>query len=106
MPALTYTTRKRKSVDLLFIGVPFLIIFILCFMDEGYYDFRWMQEPGNWVVFALYWMAMVFAEFLVSLFLPRSWSTTRKMCIICGVGIPLGFVLILGFLTFVTGFSV
>lgn len=30
------------------------ITFILFFVDEGYYNFQWMQNIGNWVVFVVY----------------------------------------------------
>lgn len=106
MTPLTIPNSRRTSADLYLIGIPAILLFILFFIDEGYYDLRWMREPGNWVVFLVYWVAMVLGEFLVSLLLPRSWSTTRKLCIICGAGIPLGAILILGFLTFVSGYSV
>lgn len=105
MPALTYIARKRKSIDLVFIGAPFLIMFILCFLDEGYYDFRWMKDPGNWVVFAMYWMAMVLGEFLVSLLVPRGWPTSRKVWAIIGIGAPLGGFLFAGFLSQVSNYS-
>ncbi len=32
----------------------FLGVNLLCYLDEGYRDFRWMREPGNWIAFALY----------------------------------------------------
>ncbi len=38
--------------------VPFvsalLIVLFLFFIDEGYYDFRWMTDPGNWLAFLMY----------------------------------------------------
>lgn len=33
-----------------------LIVLFLFYIDEGYYDFRWMLEWGNWVVFIIYLM--------------------------------------------------
>lgn len=32
----------------------FLITQLLLFIDEGYYDFRWMKNLGNWIIFLLY----------------------------------------------------
>ena len=34
--------------------VAFLFVNFLFFIDEGWYDLRWMKQPGNWLVFALY----------------------------------------------------
>ncbi len=104
MPTLTYPASKKGKLDLLFIGVPFVIIFFLWFIDEGNYNFRWMQEPGNWIVFALYWMAMVLGEFFVSHLIPRVWPTSRKIWFTLGAGIPFGIILVLSFLALVTGY--
>ena len=38
----------------LFLMIATLLTFFLCYIDEGYYDFRWMKEWGNWIAFALY----------------------------------------------------
>ena len=32
----------------------FVFVNLLCYYDEGYRDFRWMRDPGNWVAFAIY----------------------------------------------------
>jgi len=37
-----------------FISVAITFTFLLFYMDEGYYDIRWMKEWGNWIVFFLY----------------------------------------------------
>lgn len=38
--------------------VPFITsIFLttyLFYLDEGYYSFKWMLEPGAWIVFSIY----------------------------------------------------
>ncbi|MEY2963899.1 MAG: hypothetical protein RL754_1160 [Bacteroidota bacterium] len=31
-----------------------LLMQLAFWVDEGYYDFRWMREPGNWIVYTLY----------------------------------------------------
>ncbi len=30
------------------------LAFFLAYIDEGYYDFRWMSEPENWIAIFLY----------------------------------------------------
>lgn len=27
---------------------------LLMWVDEGYYDFRWMSDPWNWVIYGIY----------------------------------------------------
>lgn len=38
--------------------ICFLIAHLIChflfYIDEGYYNFRWMNSVGNWVVFIVY----------------------------------------------------
>ena len=57
-------------------------------MDEGYYDFRWMKEWGNWIVFLLYIGVMyVFQEIFF-------WLIKQKIgAIIFGVSTALIWVL-------------
>ncbi|WP_118976999.1 hypothetical protein [Taibaiella koreensis] len=31
----------------------------LFYSDEGYYDFRWMGNPGNWIAFILYFVLLL-----------------------------------------------
>lgn len=38
----------------LFLTISILLTFLLCYIDEGYYDFRWMKDWGNWIAFAIY----------------------------------------------------
>ncbi len=45
--------RSRRGPIILLI-VSFLFVNFLFFIDEGWYDLRWMKQPGNWLVFALY----------------------------------------------------
>lgn len=42
-----------------------LITNFLFFIDEGYNDFRWMKDPGNWFVFVIY--VVVIYAFLLAL---------------------------------------
>ncbi len=43
--------------------VTFLLVNFLFFIDEGYYDFRWMSMWGNWVVFVIY-NVVIFSVFV------------------------------------------
>ena len=36
----------------------FLISQFLFFIDEGFYDFRWMMSWGNWIIFAVYFLIL------------------------------------------------
>jgi hypothetical protein len=40
----------------LFIHVILAAVFTtyLCYIDEGYYNFNWVKDPGNWIMFVIY----------------------------------------------------
>jgi len=44
----------------------FLITQFLFFIDEGYYDFRWMANLGNWLVYLLYFIIVASGQLLMS----------------------------------------
>ncbi|MBP7166455.1 MAG: hypothetical protein KBB64_02195, partial [Bacteroidia bacterium] len=48
------TNRPIHREFLISFVVAFVITNLLFFIDEGYYDFRWMKEAGNWFVFLVY----------------------------------------------------
>ncbi len=42
-----------KQVNIGFLITNFITQFLF-FIDEGYNDFRWMKQPGNWLVYLIY----------------------------------------------------
>lgn len=43
----------NRQINITFI-IANIITQILFFIDEGYYDFRWVKSWGNWVVYVIY----------------------------------------------------
>ena len=41
------------------------VTLFLFHIDEGYYNFKWMLNIGNWVVFAIYVSILFFAQWLI-----------------------------------------
>lgn len=39
---------------LILIFFSLVTVFTLFYLDEGYYSFQWMKQPGNWIVFSIY----------------------------------------------------
>lgn len=50
---------KRFALPDWFVITAFIasisIVMFLFYLDEGFYNFNWMKEPGAWIVFFLYW---------------------------------------------------
>ncbi|HTN45923.1 MAG TPA: hypothetical protein VL098_06205 [Flavipsychrobacter sp.] len=60
-------TITDKQINILFV-VANVITQVLFFIDEGYNDFRWMKEPGNWLVYLIY-ILIIFGTLLGLLYL-------------------------------------
>jgi len=74
----------------------FVVTFVLLYMDEGYYDFRWMKSIGNWIMFFVYVGFAFTGQFLVSILLNRFVSAPLAHWLTAIVGTTLG----IGFLIF------
>ena len=58
------------------------IVMFLFYIDEGYYDFRWMRNAGNWLMFVVY-LAFVFPiQWLLAGMLGRLAGKRRSIVIV------------------------
>lgn len=78
------------------------ILMFFFFIDEGYYDFRWMANAGNWVVFFIYFIIMLPIQVGISEFLFRGAIGKRKLLLMVGISMP-GTILFLLVLFFLVG---
>jgi hypothetical protein len=76
--------------DIIPIAVAIIVTFILFWMDEGYYDLRWMKNIAGWVMFLFYTGGLVLGELMVSSFLFAKQPVIRKTVLTVVAGIPLG----------------
>lgn len=95
--------KKPLNVRHYFIA-SLLVTFFLFFIDEGYYDFRWMKDPGNWLVFAFYVAFLFGGQLLVGGIFLAGYRGKYKTAISTVVGSMLGFILFVGFL-YLKGFN-
>ena len=51
-----------------------LIVLFLFYIDEGYYNFTWMFQAGNWIVFFVYFIFTFTLMWIISHFL-LGWLT-------------------------------
>lgn len=66
----------------------FLIVMVLFFVDEGYYDFRWMGEWGNWIVFVMYMIIFFPIQWVISHFLFRKFEDWKKIAMMVLLSVP------------------
>ena len=66
-----------------------LIVMFLFYIDEGYYDFRWMLEWGNWVVFIIYLMIVFPVMWLLAFLFTRRLSGWKQYLLLSIIGMLL-----------------
>ncbi len=72
MTTATVSSKSKTSEALILFISATLISFALFFIDEGYYDFRWMKNPGNWIAFVAYVLMLFVGQLAVlKLFLSK-----------------------------------
>jgi hypothetical protein len=78
-------------VHLLTSAIPVLFFF---YIDEGYYSFAWMREPGAWLIFMFYTLIYTGIQLLIKILLPKklsSWNRTTISCILGSVWLTIFF---------------
>ncbi|PLX04171.1 MAG: hypothetical protein C0595_04475 [Marinilabiliales bacterium] len=91
-------SEKRQIIILLIAST--LISLFLFYIDEGYYDFNWMNNIGNWIAFMFYTFGIFGGQILFSKIILKKISLKLNLIlsIILGSIFSLWF-LILGFLS-------
>lgn len=86
----TPTVQIRKDIDLISpLIAALLIVLFLFFIDEGYYDLRWMRDWGNWFVFGIYLLIFYPVQWLISHFLLRQITGWKKVLALICINVPL-----------------
>lgn len=99
MTTLTKPTSSFRPLSILLTSAV-LISMLLFFVDEGYYDFRWMSNVGNWIAFAVYVGVIFSFQLLFFKLLLKNYTGRAKTLLSVVGGTLLGFlVVILGIFT-------
>lgn len=83
----------NKELFIYFLN-SFLITNILFFIDEGFYDFRWMTNAGNWIIFFVYLSMIAGVQILFSQVILNRFIEQRKRI----TSVVLGTIFIISFL--------
>ena len=87
---------NRKAL-ITFLASSIILTNILFFMDEGYYDFRWMKDPGNWIAFLIYSIPVFLMQLLFFHILLKKYTSSGKILLSLLGGVLSGLILVLGF---------
>ena len=73
--------------------ITFLILQFLFFIDEGFYNFQWMNSWMNWIVFSIYFSILLGIQVLMYL-CAQLFGMKRNLMMISTLGIGLGLILL------------
>lgn len=59
-------------------SIALVVTFILCYIDEGYYNFQWMRDPSNWAGFMIYVTILTFIFYGISFLINNLISVLRR----------------------------
>lgn len=80
------TQKDAHSPVYLFLKISVLLTGFLFFLDEGYYNFEWMKNWGNWIVFLIYSL-VIFSSITIVFYFFRTWFNIKNSKLI---GLTLG----------------
>ena len=88
--AISQTKKNNDSYLLVFLLVSVLITFVLFYMDEGYYNLKWMATGFNWVIFLVYTLILFLPQVILSVFVfskitPRYHVLLSSSVVIAGI---------------------
>jgi hypothetical protein len=89
---------KMKREDrnaLILVTSSILLTLFLFFIDEGYYNFKWMTDIFNWFFFLIYFAVFLFGQFIIYNLLPQKIIGIGRIAfsVLSGVVIGLAFII-------------
>ncbi len=68
---------------------------ILFFIDEGFYNFHWMNNLGNWLAFGLYTGVIFLFQWIILLLIRQLYYGRFQLFVSSILGVLLGLILLL-----------
>jgi hypothetical protein len=92
---------KKKREDrnaLILVTSSMILTLLLFFIDEGYYNFKWMTDIFNWLLFLIYFFFFLFCQVITYNLLPQKIIGVDKITfsVLLGIGIGLTFLILYG----------
>lgn len=72
----------------------FLFVNFLFFIDEGWYDLRWMKQSGNWLAFALYLGILFGSQMIFYTWICRRLQSSDRIVLSAIGGVVLLFIVV------------
>jgi len=89
------TTARDDSRFLAPVITTFGIVVFLFFIDEGYYNMKWMLDGGAWVVFFIYYIILFPIQLGISEWILRKVKGPKKWVVMLLLVIPLTIIMLM-----------
>lgn len=93
------TPARQKQELLIQAAISLMIVLYVSYIDEGYNDFRWMKNPGDWIFFFLYSGFLFGIQLLASRLVLTNYHGRGRVLIslLIGLGGLMGLIFLIGF---------
>lgn len=95
MNAATIQEKKKFNPLVAHITTSLLVTSLLCYIDEGYYNFEWTKDASNWFFFFIIAFFIVLGQTISDKWIFKKFDDQGKLIITSLIGIPIGFLLYL-----------
>lgn len=97
MTTVATNYRSESKPTFIFLYVALAIVFVMGYVDEGYYDLRWMQNIGNWIVLGVYALLMWLGQLFFYHIILKKYNGAGKLALSAILGSILGAGALIGF---------
>lgn len=95
-PSPSLPARSQNKGFFVFLITAVAFSFLLGFIDEGYYDFRWMKDPGNWIALGVYGLFMLVGQLVFFHILLADYRGRGKIALSAVLGPVVGAAALMG----------
>lgn len=85
--------------SLIYFFTSVCVTFFLFFIDEGYYDLRWMETLSNWFFFFAYAALFFCGQFIAYIFFRKMQAGSLRNIFVCTTGLVIGFIFAMAIFT-------
>jgi hypothetical protein len=95
MNATARIEKKKFNPLLIHVVISMILTAFLLYIDEGYYDFRWMQHWESWLFWLFMVACLVAGQTITDKWIFRKFDENGKLIVTNLIGLPIGFIIYL-----------
>lgn len=89
---------KSDKREYILLASSVIITLFLFYIDEGYYNFKWMFQLSNWLAFVIYIIPVFGFQLLVLKLIGKRFSYQTSTVLSVIIGTTIGLILVISFL--------